>query len=66
MVHSPFVSNIGLTMVDDHVFSVDVEFGVILRFAARIDGSEFDVTEVAEIVFGESFLKCFFGWIYPA
>lgn len=26
---------------------------MILRFAARIDGSEFDVTEVAEIVFGE-------------
>lgn len=33
--------------------SQEVEFGVILRFAARIDGSEFDVTEVAEIVFGE-------------
>ena len=38
---------------DDHVFSVDAELGVILRFAARIDGSEFDVTEVTGIVFGE-------------
>lgn len=42
---------------DDHIFSVDMEIGVILRFAARIDGNEFDVADVAEIVLDEEFPK---------
>jgi hypothetical protein len=39
----------------DHLLLVDVEVGVILRAAARLEGREFYVAEVTEISFDEEF-----------
>ena len=39
----------------DHLLLVDTEVGVILRAAARLDGREFYVAEITEIVFDEEF-----------
>ena len=40
---------------DDYVMSVDLEVGVLLRFASRLGGVECDVLEVTEIAFDEAF-----------
>ena len=39
----------------DHLLLVDAEVGTILRAAARLEGREFYVAEVAEIAYDEDF-----------
>ena len=39
----------------DHLLLVDLEVGTILRAAARLEGREFYVAEVTEIVYDERF-----------
>lgn len=39
----------------DHLFLVDAEVGTILRAAARLEGREFYVAEVLEVVYDEEF-----------
>ena len=39
----------------DHLLLVDMEVGVILRVAARLEGREFYVADVTEIAFDEEF-----------
>jgi hypothetical protein len=42
---------------DDHLLSVDVEIGIILRLASHLGGEEYDVLEIAEIAFDEGFAE---------
>lgn len=39
----------------DHLFLVDAEIGTILRMASRLEGREFRIAEVTEIVYDERF-----------
>jgi hypothetical protein len=39
----------------DHLLLVDAEVGVILRAAARLEGTEFYVAEVTEVAYEEEF-----------
>jgi hypothetical protein len=41
------------TVADDYELLVDVETGVILRFARRFEGREFGATEMTEVAFDE-------------
>jgi hypothetical protein len=42
-----------LTVADDYEVLVDVETGVILRFAQRFEGREYGATEMTEVAFDE-------------
>ena len=42
---------------DDYLLSVDAKVGVILRLASRLGGEEYDVFEVSDIAFDESFTE---------
>jgi hypothetical protein len=47
----PFMEN--LAVADDYEVLVDVETGVILRFARRFEGREYGATEMTEVAFDE-------------
>jgi len=50
---------------DDYEFVVDAERGVLLRLASRLAGRAFDVTEVLDIAFDETFPKSTFALELP-
>ncbi len=50
---------------DDYELVVDVQRGIILRLSSRLDGQEFDVTEVLDIGFDEAFSEGTFALRLP-
>ncbi|HEX6710059.1 MAG TPA: hypothetical protein VF068_06970 [Rubrobacter sp.] len=50
---------------DDYLLSVDARLGVLLRLASRLRGEEFDVFEIVELAFDESFPEGTFSLELP-